>query len=137
MSFQLSGHTGPILAALKISAILLYWPTFEMFFHVFMFKTSTKLVFLHILGSELKSWLTYKWEKGKFLLWNIVLGLKLIHYRSDRRTFMFLVLDTNLWYWSFWNISKCTLPCSSHVNNQSWILNLQIHFAFFFETAAN
>ena len=43
MSFQVSGQTGSFLAVLKISAILIKYPTLEGVFHELMDKTSTKL----------------------------------------------------------------------------------------------
>ena len=55
MSFQPSGQTGPFLALLKISAILLKDPTFDdVFFSCFHREKSTKLKFLQILASALK-----------------------------------------------------------------------------------
>ena len=65
MSFQLSGQTRPFLAVLKISAIFIKYPTcfWECFLHDLMGNQSTKLKFLLIEGSALKSLSTLKWEK--------------------------------------------------------------------------
>jgi hypothetical protein len=47
VSFQLSEQTRLFWAVLKISAILLKYPTFkDVFFHVFMDKTTSKLELL-------------------------------------------------------------------------------------------
>jgi hypothetical protein len=48
------GQTGPFLATLEISAVLLKYPTLEVVFSCFHGQKSAEIEFLHIVVSALK-----------------------------------------------------------------------------------